>query len=149
MLLAGYLWLLQVRPEHIAFAEPRIQESIDSFSEQEKKIQSALTNEMGQNRAWLEPRLTITTLATRIGIGEHKLRNFINRRLGHRNFSQYLQIYRLELARTMLGDPKKRDTSIITIARDCGFNSSSTFNRVFKDTEGVSPKEYRKRMLSD
>jgi len=36
------------------------------------------------------------------------------------------------------------DKSIITIAEECGFNSLSNFNHLFKSFVGVSPRDYRK-----
>ncbi|MCB1157571.1 MAG: AraC family transcriptional regulator, partial [Leptospiraceae bacterium] len=38
----------------------------------------------------------------------------------------------------------KNDT-VLNIAFRCGFNSKSTFNRVFKESFGLSPSEFRKK----
>ncbi len=147
--LSGYVWFLQIRPNHIAFASYTPNSQPLEFSEQEQKIVHALDVELEEKQAWSEPRLTINTLAKRIGVGEHVLRKFINIRLGYRNFSQYLRGYRLAYAKMLLADPAKRDHQILEIALDCGFNSISTFNRVFKEAEGQSPKEFRQQALSN
>ena len=67
----------------------------------------------------------------------------INQNLGFRNFRTYLQSYRLKAAKEDLANPAKRDVTILEIALNAGFNSISTFNRVFKQAEGISPKAYR------
>ncbi|OQP66306.1 hypothetical protein A3860_12445 [Niastella vici] len=36
------------------------------------------------------------------------------------------------------------ETQIANLAYDCGFNSLSNFNRLFKEIKGVTPSEYRK-----
>ncbi|MBQ6415221.1 MAG: helix-turn-helix transcriptional regulator, partial [Butyrivibrio sp.] len=48
---------------------------------------------------------------------------------------------RVLMAQELLGDT---DLSVMDIAMQSGFFSLSTFNRVFKDTNGCSPTEYRK-----
>jgi AraC-like DNA-binding protein len=49
---------------------------------------------------------------------------------------------RVKLATELLKDPKKQ---IKEIYMECGFNSLSYFNRVFKRIELISPKEYKIR----
>ena len=36
------------------------------------------------------------------------------------------------------------DLSIENIAKECGINDSNYFSRLFKQVEGISPKEFRK-----
>ncbi|MBS0449463.1 MAG: helix-turn-helix transcriptional regulator [Proteobacteria bacterium] len=91
-----------------------------------------------------EPRLTIAALADRMALPEHKLRRLINQGLGHRNFSAFLNGYRLADAKRWLADPAQSDTPIVTIAMDAGFQSLGPFNRAFKADTGVTPTEYRR-----
>ena len=69
----------------------------------------------------------------------------INQRLGHRNFAAYLNGYRLAEVRAALADPAQRDVPILTMALDAGFGSLAPFNRAFRDSEGMTPSEYRER----
>ena len=39
--------------------------------------------------------------------------------------------------------------SVSSVAYDCGFNSITNFNRVFKSTTGKSPREYTTEFLSN
>jgi AraC-like DNA-binding protein len=50
---------------------------------------------------------------------------------------------RIKRATSLLNDPKKR---IKEICMECGFNSMSYFNRVFKKENEVSPSEYQARV---
>lgn len=57
---------------------------------------------------------------------------------------QYITKRRLLLAQELLGDTS---LTVMDVALQSGFFSLSTFNRVFKDTNGCSPTEYRKLYL--
>lgn len=54
---------------------------------------------------------------------------------------QHLQYIRIESACTML---RNSSLSIAEIAYSCGFNSPSTFNRLFQEKMKMTPGEYRK-----
>lgn len=56
-------------------------------------------------------------------------------------FREYINALRINMARSLLKNPEKRITDVMLA---CGFVNQSSFNRVFRDICGVSPKEYRK-----
>lgn len=58
---------------------------------------------------------------------------------------QYLIFLRIEHAKALLQDTTK---SILEISIDCGFDNVSYFIRQFKTHTGVTPKEYRKRVIT-
>ena len=58
-------------------------------------------------------------------------------------FSNYLNLFRLEKAKTLLLHTNKQ---ISQIASDCGFLSSSYFGKTFKEFCGVTPLNYRKKV---
>ena len=62
-----------------------------------------------------------------------------------KTFSQYLLEMRISHACKLLADT---ENSIGNICNECGFNNSSHFNRYFKQLNGVTPLEYRRRQLS-
>lgn len=56
-------------------------------------------------------------------------------------FTEFLNQYRIEQAKILLkGDKNITETSI-----DCGFESLSYFNRIFKKVVGVNPMQYKKQ----
>lgn len=91
--------------------------------------------------------LTITGLAEHLGTPEHRLRALINRRLGHRNFSAFLNRYRFAEARATLADRDRVDLPVLTIAMDLGYNSLPTFNRAFRSETGQTPTDYRRAAI--
>lgn len=98
---------------------------------------------------WKEEGLSVASLAAKVGVPEHHLRQLINGRLGHRNFSAFLNSYRLEEARRLLADPAEARRQVLQIALDVGFGSIAPFNRAFKEATGQTPTEYRKAALGD
>ncbi len=100
-----------------------------------------------ENRAYARTGLTIRQLAEELDIPEHQLRALINTRLGHKNFSAFLNGYRIEEARRRLADPKQARTQILTIALDAGFASLPPFNRAFREATEMTPSDYRREKL--
>lgn len=94
------------------------------------------------------PNLTIAVLARELDYPEHKLRRLINGQLGYRNFSTFLNHYRINAARQQLADPECARTPVLTIALDLGYGSLGPFNRAFKATTGMTPTEFRQQELS-
>ena len=104
---------------------------------------------MSRDQIWKEEGLTIASLALRAHIPETQLRRLINDCLGYRNFPSYVNAHRITAAKTRLADPGEARVSISTIAYDIGFASLGPFNRAFKEEAGVSPSEWRRKMLED
>lgn len=61
----------------------------------------------------------------------------------HSNFNQYLNEYRLEYAKNLLNYTNQ---TITEAYENAGFQSQRTFNRVFLQRYGMSPREYRKKI---
>ena len=98
---------------------------------------------------WREEGLTIGALATKLSVPEHRLRRTINKGLGHRNFSSFINRARIEAACDMLRDPEHVHTTMLEIAYDVGFSSMGPFNRAFRAEVGRSPTEYRRAALTE
>lgn len=107
----------------------------------------ALRKLMDHGKVYREPDLSIASLSQKLDIPEHRLRRLINGQLGHRNFSAFVNGYRLAEAEAALGDPAQADVPILTIALDAGFGSIGPFNRAFKAHTGLTPTEYRRAHL--
>jgi len=101
----------------------------------------ALMNDGG----FRETGLTIPVLARKLNYPEHQLRRLINGHLGYRNFSAFLNSYRISEAKQQLADPERARTPVLTIAMDLGYASLGPFNRAFKEATGITPTEFRRQ----
>jgi AraC-like DNA-binding protein len=117
------------------------------IDEAESTQLARLRHLMEEERAYREEGLSIAMLSSRLDLPEYRLRRLINQRLGHRNFSSFVNGYRLAEAVAALADPSQAEVPVITIALDAGFQSLGPFNRAFKAYTGLTPTDYRRRRL--
>ena len=92
-----------------------------------------------------EAGLTIAGLAKKLNMPEYRLRAFIHKQLGFRNFNAMLHQYRIEDASQALSDKENQNVPVLTIALSVGYQSITPFNNAFREIKGVTPSEYRKK----
>jgi len=119
-----------------------------ALSPGEKVLHEKLMAAMNDG-AYRETGLTTARLAQQLDTPEHRLRSLINRRLGYRNFSAFLNRHRIAEARGKLADKDHIDLPMLTIAMDLGYNSLATFNRAFRTITGATPSDYRRLSQED
>lgn len=95
---------------------------------------------MDQTQPWREPDLTLHELAQRLGTHPALLSRVLNTGCGQ-NFNDFVNTYRTQEAQRKLADPRFAHYSLMGVALESGFNSKSTFNRVFKKLTGQAPSE--------
>jgi AraC-like DNA-binding protein len=146
------LWLSRLDHKSLNFeteitAEPAIatEETIDP---RDKELLGQLISAMETDKVYREAGLTIRDLAERLNTPEHRLRVLINQGLGYRNFSAFLNSYRIDAIKAEFADPEKARIPVLTLAMDVGYNSLAPFNRAFRTTEGMTPTAYRQQLLS-
>lgn len=86
-------------------------------------------------------RITLDQLEAKFYINKYYLTRIFKDAFGQ-SITQYLQEVRITHAKQLLRFTKK---PIETIGLECGFKSAEYFARVFKQTEGMTSSEYRKR----
>ena len=99
---------------------------------------------MDQDALYLNPRLSLSSMASQLNMNTNTLSQVINSGFG-KNFNDFVNEYRVEAVKQVLKDDSKQHLSLLGIAYDCGFNSKATFNRVFKKFTELSPSEYMKQ----
>jgi AraC-like DNA-binding protein len=128
--------------EHPSGPQPDPTDEADSAA-----LLDRLRDLMEARKVFREEGLSISGLAERMAIPEYRLRRLINQRLGHRNFSAFVNSYRLAEAKAALADPGQAEVPVLTIALDAGFQSIGPFNRAFKAHTGLTPTEFRRTKL--
>lgn len=133
----------------IAKRKPHVEphKAIVPLPEADAVLVENLNQLMREERLYRFENLRISTLATRLGVTEHRLRKVLNGNLGYRNFSAYLGHWRLGEVKEALIDPSQVEVPISTIALDSGFQSLAPFNRAFKEDTGLTPTIFRRRAL--
>lgn len=60
------------------------------------------------------------------------------------NFNDFVNHYRIEAVKEKLRKGEQSKTTLLGIALECGFNSKATFNRAFRKSTALSPKDFIK-----
>jgi AraC-like DNA-binding protein len=100
---------------------------------------------MEATRPYLESELTLGELAAQLRTNTSWLSRVINTGCGQ-NFNDFINEYRVCEAERRLRDPQFRHYTLLAVALEAGFNSKSTFNRVFKKLRGQTPSEIARQV---
>lgn len=94
---------------------------------------------MSEQKPYLEPNLTLRTLADMLDISPNHLSQIINQ-YQQQNFNDFINKNRIEeFIQKASGN---KNFTILAHAFDSGFNSKSSFNSVFKKHKGMTPSQY-------
>lgn len=106
-------------------ASPSAQERIVRF------VDASITNNA----------LSLTLVAERFSVSPSYISRMFTESFGE-NYHRYVNEKRIAIARELLVSRP----DIASVARAAGYDSDVTFRRVFKQTMGISPSEYRERL---
>ncbi len=106
-------------------------------------IKSKLVNYFETQKPYIEGNLSVAKVAEQLSLSRHELTEVLNTEIG-KNFYQFVNEYRINLAKKMLCDKNYDNYSIEAIGFECGFNSKSTFFTVFKSFTRFTPMQYKK-----
>jgi AraC-like DNA-binding protein len=144
-----FFWLARLSPEHVQFNQEKV--AIPKPLDIDVKyigLHQRLLAAMDVEQVYLNHGLTIDDLARKLKVTAHQLRYLINSNMGFRNFATFLNGYRLEYAKAALANIERPRDGIVNIAFEAGFASLPTFNRVFKESMGQTPSDFRETALS-
>jgi AraC-like DNA-binding protein len=107
-----------------------------------------LLHSLEVDRAYLDPDLTLSSLAARLRMPVSHVSQIINERL-HQSFTDLINRYRVEEAKRRIVDPAWQHYSLLAIAEEVGFRSKSSFNAVFKKHTQMTPSMFRDQQRPD
>jgi len=107
-----------------------------------------LKKAMESNLYYQDPELSINSLAEKLGLPSRELSQVINNVL-KKNFNDFVNEYRVGDVARKMQDPAYDRITLLGIAWEAGFNSKSTFNRIFKQMTGKSPVEYKQALKKE
>lgn len=104
-----------------------------------------LRKAMEEDRIFLNPALSLDLLAAHTGIAAKTISMVLNQHIG-KSFNEWINEYRLNEFKHKLSQANLQQLTISGIASECGFNSQATFQRIFKQSLGMTPTEYLKSL---
>jgi AraC-like DNA-binding protein len=111
-----------------------------------KELLANLLNAMEGDQAFLDSHLSLPDLAGKLDCSINHLSQAINE--GHGvSFFDFINGYRVQEATNILVREERTAPSILDVALEVGFNSTSTFYSAFKKTTGQTPAQFRRQSL--
>lgn len=104
----------------------------------EHPLALAIAEHFVASQLYLRPELKLGDMASAIGTNRTYLSRYLNDEL-HTTFYDFVNAHRLAYAIRLL---KQGETNMTAVSIQSGFNSYSTFRRVFMAKYELSPKEY-------
>jgi AraC-like DNA-binding protein len=104
-----------------------------------------IKNHIENNNRYLDSMFSLEILASETNMSSSKVSSIINNH-SEFNFSDYINQFRIEKAKTLLLEPKYNDYNIESIGFECGFNSKSAFYTAFKKFTNLTPTEFKKKI---
>lgn len=151
----GQVFNTSVQPDDISPSDEAPQSSTTSTSkprydrsgltaDRADAIAARLEKFMRERQPYLDPDLTIETLAKRTAVPRHHLTEVIS--VQHqKNFYFFINEFRIQAVKQALKDPARSGETLLEIAYASGFNSKSPFNTAFKQLTGLTPSQYRRQ----
>ncbi|PWN62834.1 helix-turn-helix domain-containing protein [Chryseobacterium viscerum] len=96
---------------------------------------------MREKQLYKDVNFNISKLSTEMNINSSYISKSI-RVKGYPNFNNYLNMYRIECVKRLLNENDLEKVTLMYIYTEAGFSNQSTFNRVFKQMESITPSEY-------
>lgn len=106
-----------------------------------QNILTQLETHIQTTQAYKNPQLKLAQLAEQTQIASHHISQCLNQLLD-KNFFEYINTYRVEAVKQQLRDNAHQNFTLFAIASECGFNSQSSFYRIFKKITGETPKNF-------
>lgn len=129
---------------------PKDESSIEKYAAssltEEKKSNLFLRLEklMREERVYTDNLLTKEKVADLLGSNRTYLSQVINEQTGQ-TFTQYMNGYRINEAVRLLSDPANQ-IPLKAVSSDLGFNSMTTFYKLFQSTVGMTPAQYKDKV---
>lgn len=130
----------EIEKRNVIIQTLETKEKADIEEDNTDKLIAKLEAYLIESGVYRDPELTREKLAVEMGTNRQYLIEAIKEKKGM-TYNEYIYSFRLKYAYdTIVAEPTK---TISEISVDSGFTTRGTFNRVFKEKFGITPKELR------
>lgn len=98
---------------------------------------------MDEKKPYLNAEFKLADLANEINYPLHEISQVLNQDL-NQSFPDFVNKYRVEEVKKRMEDKAYARFTFFAIAQQCGFNSKTSFYRIFKNETGKTPADYVK-----
>jgi ligand-binding sensor domain-containing protein/AraC-like DNA-binding protein len=135
---------LQVFKRQKGVIKRKIRQEASSSKDYSSQHQ-ALLNLMKEKKPYLDPELKMSYLTAELKCTPKEL-SLIFKESIKQSFTDFINGYRVEEFKDKIKNHELKRYTIIALSEQCGFNSKSSFFRIFKKITGITPLEYMKQI---
>lgn len=108
----------------------------------DEAIVARIRQALEEDQLYLNPTLTLAELSAHTGLAPRLISFTVNNGFGQ-SFNDLVNSYRVAEVKRRLRTPDAQRLTLLGIALDSGFNSKTTFNRIFKQFTGYAPRDWQ------
>ena len=125
----------------VAYLNAVLGELLDilELEKRERSVQDVAVRLLSYCEEHCTDQITVKSIADALYISQSYVSKIFSQKLRY-GFREYINALRIQKAKALL---QNTDKKILQIMLECGFQNQSSFNRVFRDVTGYSPREYR------
>ena len=112
---------------------------------QMQELTETIIQYLKSKKPYINSEYNLQMMVDDLHIPRYKLSQVINSSQ-KKNFFQFINEFRVEEVKEKMANPTYRKYTVLGIALECGFNSKTSFNRIFKEETGLTPSEYRRKI---
>lgn len=129
--------LQEEQPLELEEADPAVEQNTEDLSHWKPRVIALMEEE----KIYENPTLTLTDVAKALEVNRRQVSTIINQEFGQ-NFNDFVNSYRVAAVKEQFARGDHQQFTILSIALGCGFNSKTTFNRVFKKHTARTPVQW-------
>ncbi|RLJ33834.1 helix-turn-helix protein [Chryseobacterium sp. 7] len=113
-----------------------------------ENIFNKIDESMEKNSFFKDSKFNLSSLSAALHINHHYISKAIHNK-GYSNFNSYINNYRVNHIKKLLDEVDLQKTTLMYIYTEAGFSNQPTFNRVFKQIEGITPSDYIQKKINE
>lgn len=127
-------------------SEAKVVSEVKIDTENLEKLFERIETAMNEKLLFKDVKFNLSSLSVILEINSSYISKAI-RYKGYTNFNAYLNVYRINHVKKLFTEVNFQKATLMYIYTEAGFSNQSTFNRVFKQIEGITPSEYIQQNL--
>ncbi len=109
------------------------------------KIDQLVKLHFHEDKLFLQSELTLAMAARTIGCSRKDFNDYLKER--DLSFTEFVNQLKVAEFKELIIKEENQVYDMVSVAEKAGFRSKATFNRVFKQLEGITPRDYRKSLM--
>jgi AraC-like DNA-binding protein len=108
-------------------------------------LNSLVMNYLNKDKPYLNPDFSLQMMSDDLKVSRQKLSEVINQGQ-KKNFYKLINGFRVQEVKEKINNPSFNHYTVLGIGLECGFNSKTSFNRIFKEATGFTPSEFKRNI---